>query len=102
MTNPSKLVNSTVGAHMVAFYLRPPLRALVVIPGNSFEYRDGVSPPKWPNVRVFTQAGAGLGRAGPHDLVLALAHLYVSKSPTGCLRPSARPEESFAKLTKRV
>ena len=38
--------------------------------------------------------GAGLGRAGPHDLVLALAHLYVSKSPTGCLRPSARPEGS--------
>ena len=36
--------------------------------------------------------GAGLGRAGPHDLVLALAHLYVSKSSTGCLRPSARPE----------
>ena len=43
-----------------------------------------------------------MGRAGPHDLVLALAHLYVSKSPTGCLRPSARPEGSFAKLTKRV
>ena len=43
-----------------------------------------------------------VGRAGPHDLVLALAHLYVSKSPTGCLRPSARPEGSFAKLTKRV
>ena len=43
-----------------------------------------------------------LGRAGPHDLVLALAHLYVSKSPTGCLRPSARPEGSFANLTKRV
>ena len=36
----------------------------------------------------------GLGRAGPHDLVLALAHLYVSKSSTGCLRPSARPEGS--------
>ncbi len=46
--------------------------------------------------------GPGLGRAGPHDLVLALAHLYVSKSPTGCLRPSARPEGSFAKLTKRI
>ena len=46
--------------------------------------------------------GAGLGRAGPHDLVLALAHLYVSKSSTGCLRPSARPEGSFANLTKRV
>ena len=44
----------------------------------------------------------GLGRAGPHDLVLALAHLYVSKSSTGRLRPSARPEGSFAKLTKRV
>ena len=81
---------------MVAFYLRPPLRALVVIPGNSFEYRDGVSPPKCPNVLVFTRTGAGLGRAGPHDLVLALAHLYVSKSSTGCLRPSARPEESIA------
>jgi hypothetical protein len=44
----------------------------------------------------------GLGRAGPHDLVLALAHLYVSKSSTGRLRPSARPEGSFANLTKRV
>ena len=41
-----------------------------------------------------TASGAGLGRAGPHDLVLALAHLYVSKSSTGCLRPSARPEGS--------
>ena len=55
-------------------------------------------------VRASWVTGAGLGRAagGPHDLVLALAHLYVSKSPTGCLRPSARPEGSFAKLTKRV
>ena len=44
----------------------------------------------------------GLGRAGPHDSVLALAHLYVSKSPTCCLRPSARPEGSFANRTKRV
>ena len=48
--------------------------------------------------------GAGLGRAGPHwhDLVLALAHLYVSNSSTGCLRPSVRPEGSFGNLTKRV
>ena len=47
--------------------------------------------------------GAGLGgRAGPHDLVLALAHLYVYKSSTGCLRPSARPGGDFANLTKRV
>ena len=43
-----------------------------------------------------------VGRAGPHDLVLALAHLYVSKSPTGCLRPSTRPQGSFANLTKQV
>ena len=53
---------------------------------------------------VHRAIGAGLGRAGPHwhDLVLALAHLYVSNSSTGCLRPSVRPEGSFGNLTKRV
>ena len=46
--------------------------------------------------RLYVCIAGPLGRAGPHDLVLALAHLYVSKSSTGCLRPSARPEGSFA------
>ena len=52
--------------------------------------------------RLYVCIAGPLGRAGPHDLALALAHLHVSKSSTGCLRPSARPEGSFANRTKRV
>ena len=77
--------------------------------------RPGVSNPgNYPLVRVIylgsyrgvprggglTGHTAGLGRAGPHDLVLALAHLYVFKSSTGRVRrPSARPEGSFSLIT---
>ncbi len=49
------------------------------------------------NLRTLLR-GRGGGAHG-HALVLALAHLHVSKGATGCLRPSARPEGSFSLIS---
>ena len=46
-----------------------------------------------------TRAWAAPSRWRRHALVLALAHLHVSKGATGCLRPSARPEGSFSLIS---
>jgi hypothetical protein len=54
-----------------------------------------------------TRAWAAPGRWRRHALVLALAHLHVSKGPTGCSSRAhplrlARSGIFFANLTKRV